>query len=62
MYEQNFRQRYGLYLEIFFNKIGLTLTEIFYDEDKLLLELEGICETQKNKKLGKKKNKIHLKK
>ena len=54
MYEQNFQQRYGLYLEIFLNKIGPNLTKIFYDEDQLLLELEKICETQKNKKLGKK--------
>ena len=54
MYEQNFQQRYGLYLEIFLNKIGPTLTKIFYDEDQLLLELEKICEAQKNKKIGKK--------
>jgi hypothetical protein len=54
MYEQNFQQRYGLYLEIFLNKIGPNLTKIFYDEDLLLTELEKICENQKNKKLGKK--------
>ena len=54
MYEQNFQQRYGLYLEIFLNKIGPNLTKIFYDEDKLLIELENICEAQKNKKFGKK--------
>ena len=54
MYEQNFQQRYGLYLEIFLNKIGATLAKIFFDEDKLLSSLEEICESQKNKKLGKK--------
>ena len=54
MYEQNFQQRYGLYLEIFLNKIGPNLTKIFYDEDILLTELENICEAQKNKKFGKK--------
>ena len=58
MYEQNFQQRYGLYLEIFLNKIGPTLTKIFYDEDQFLLELEGICEAQKSKKLGKKEKQI----
>ena len=54
MYEQNFQQRYGLYLEIFLNKIGPNLTKIFFDEDNLLTQLEKICEEQKNKKLGKK--------
>ena len=54
MYEQNYQQRYGLYLEIFLNKIGPTLTKIFYDEDMLLTKLEEICEGQKMKKLGKK--------
>ena len=54
MYEQNFQQRYGLYLEIFLNKIGPTLAKIFFDEDKLLSCLEEICESQKNKKLAKK--------
>ena len=54
MYEQNFQQRYGLYLEIFLNKIGPNLAKIFFDEDILMTKLEEICETQKNKKLGKK--------
>ena len=54
MYEQNFQQRYGLYLEIFLNKIGPNLAKIFYDEDILLNKLEEICEGQKNKKWGKK--------
>ena len=58
MYEQNFQQRYGLYLEVFLNKIGPTLTKIFYDEDTLLLKLDGICESQKNKKLGKKEKQL----
>ena len=59
MYEQNFQQRYGLYLEIFLNKIGANLAKIFFDEDKLLTCLEEICEGQKNRKFGK-KEKQHL--
>ena len=62
MYEQNFQQRYGLYLEIFLNKIGPNLTKIFYDEDVLLNKLEEICETQKNKKLSKKDKQNHFNK
>ena len=54
MYEQNFQQRYGLYLEIFLNKIGPNLAKIFFDEDVLMMKLEEICETQKNKKFNKK--------
>ena len=54
MYEQNFQQRYGLYLEIFLNKIGPNLTKIFFDEDILMNKLEEICEVQKNKKISKK--------
>ena len=54
MYEQNFQQRYGLYLEIFLNKIGPNLAKIFFDEDILMTRLEEICEAQKNKKLSKK--------
>ena len=54
MYEQNFQQRYGLYLEIFLNKIGPNLTKIFFDEDILLTKLEEICVAQKDKKMSKK--------
>ena len=43
MYEQNFQQRYGLYLEIFLNKIGPSLTKIFYDEDILMENLKEIA-------------------
>ena len=43
MYEQNFQQRYGLYLEIFLNKIGPNLTKIYYDEDILLTNLQEIA-------------------
>ena len=46
MYEQNFQQRFGLYLEIFLNKIGPILTKIFYDEDILLTTLQEISKTQ----------------
>ena len=54
MYEQNFQQRYGLYLEIFLNKIGPNLAKIFFDEDILLTKLEEICNVQKDKKISKK--------
>ena len=54
MWEQNFQQRYGLYLEIFLNKIGPNLTKIFFDEDVLMTKLEEICQMQKDKKLSKK--------
>ena len=50
MYEQNFQQRYGLYLEIFLNKIGPNLTKIFYDEDTLLLNLNKISKQIIDKK------------
>ena len=43
MYEQNFQQRYGLYLEIFLNKIGPSLTKIFYDEDILMENLKEVA-------------------
>ena len=46
MYEQNFQQRFGLYLEIFLNKIGPNLTKIFYDEDILLTSLQEMAKTQ----------------
>ena len=61
MYEQNFQQRYGLYLEIFLNKIGPNLAKIFFDEDLLLTKLEEICERQKDKKLNKKEKLNNLK-
>ena len=55
MYEQNFQQRYGLYLEIFLNKIGPNLTQIFYDEDILMTNLQQIALKQlENKSHGKK--------
>ena len=46
MYEQNFQQRFGLYLEIFLNKIGPNLTKIFYDEDILMTSLQEMSKTQ----------------
>ena len=59
MYEQNFQQRYGLYLEIFLNKIGPNLTKIFYDEDILMTSLQEMSLTQLDKK-HKQKDKIKL--
>ena len=61
MYEQNFQQRYGLYLEIFLNKIGPKLTQIFYDEDILLTSLQDMAKSQLgNKHKQKEKNKFFL--
>ena len=59
MYEQNFQQRFGLYLEIFLNKIGPILTKIFYDEDILLTTLQEISKTQLGDK-SKSREKIKL--
>ena len=50
MYEQNFQQRYGLYLEIYLNKIGPNLTKIYYDEDILMTNLQEIANRQMNLK------------
>ena len=50
MYEQNFQQRYGLYLEIYLNKIGPNLTKIYYDEDILMINLQEIANRQMNLK------------
>ena len=50
MYEQNFQQRYGLYLEIFLNKIGPNLTKIYYDEDILMTNLQTIALAQLDSK------------
>ena len=57
MYEQNYQQRYGLYLEIFLNKIGPKLTQIFYDEDILLTSLQEISKTQTGNKHKQKEKK-----
>ena len=54
MYEQNFQQRYGLYLEIFLNKIGPNLTKIYYDEDILMTNLQEIASKQLDVKLKQK--------
>ena len=59
MYEQNFQQRFGLYLEIFLNKIGPNLTKIFYDEDILMTSLQEMSQTQLGNK-HKQKDKVHL--
>jgi phosphatidylinositol-4-phosphate 3-kinase len=50
MYEQNFQQRYGLYLEMFLNKIGPNLTKIYYDEDILMTNLQNIALAQLDNK------------
>ena len=54
MYEQNFQQRYGLYLEIFLNKIGPNLTKIYYEEDILMTNLQEIANRQLNSKIKQK--------
>ena len=46
MYGKNFQQRYGLYFEIFLNKIGTNLSKIYYDEDILMTNLQQIVSKQ----------------
>ena len=48
MYNQNVQQRFGLYLEVFLNKIGPTLGTIFNDEDFLIKNLIKIAEIPKD--------------
>ena len=39
IYNQDFQQRFGIYLEIFLNKIGKQFSRIFSDEDSLIKDL-----------------------
>ena len=50
MFDQNVQQRFGLYLEVFLNKISRPLYKIFKDEDTLLKNLIVIAEKIKLKK------------
>ena len=50
MFNQNVQQRFGLYLEVFLNKISKPLYKIFKDEDALLKNLVVIAEKIKLKK------------
>ena len=53
MYNPIVQQRFGLYLEVFLDKIGDNLTEIFYDESKFINDLLIVAEIPKEKE-GKK--------
>ena len=44
MYNQEVQKKFGLYLEVFVNKIGLPLYKIFKDEDLMLKTLIGYAE------------------
>ena len=55
MYNQDVQQRFGLYLEVFLNKIGPTLGHIFNDEDFLIKNLIKIAEIPKDASKGKTK-------
>ena len=50
MFNQNVQQRFGLYLEVFLNKISKPLYKIFKEEDSLLKSLAVIAEKIKTKK------------
>ena len=50
MFNQNVQQRFGLYLEVFLNKISRPLYKIFKEEDTLLKNLIVIAEKIKLKK------------
>ena len=50
MFNQNVQQRFGLYLEVFLNKISRPLYKIFKEEDTLLKNLVVIAEKIKLKK------------
>ena len=50
MFNQNVQQRFGLYLEVFLNKISKPLYKIFKEEDSLLKSLVIIAEKIKLKK------------
>ena len=50
MFNQNVQQRFGLYLEVFLNKISKPLYKIFKEEDTLLKNLVVVAEKIKLKK------------
>ena len=58
MFNQDVQQRFGLYLEIFINKINRPMYRIFREEDKLLKSLANIAEKIKNIKNKEERNKI----
>ena len=57
MYNQDVQQKFGLYLEIFVNKINSQLYKIFKDEDNLLKTLIIFAEKVKLNKVKEERNK-----
>lgn len=53
MYNPIVQQRFGLYLEVFLDKIGDNLTDIFYDESKFINDLLLVAEIPKEKEAKK---------
>ncbi len=64
LYNQSFQQKFGIYLEIFLNKIGPKLCTIFKDEKFLLFNLSNIAIYVKQSKFNelspKNKNEIYF--
>ena len=58
MYNPDVQKRFGLYLEVFLNKISEPLIKIFKDEDYLLKELVQIAINAKKKMPKEERNKI----
>ena len=58
MFNQNVQQRFGLYLEVFLNKISKPLYKIFKEENTLLKNLVVIAEKIKIKKNKEERDKI----
>ena len=52
LYNQSFQQKFGIYLEIFLNKIGPKLCKIFKDEKFLLFNLSNIADYVKQSKFN----------
>ncbi len=61
MYNPNVQQRFGLYLEVFLNKIGPILRTVFEDEAWLIRRLLDVADLPHNPSLKKEKNKEVLK-
>ena len=53
IFNQDFQHRFGLYLEIFLNKIGKQFSKIFIDEDFLLRKLICAAKIVQNKEISK---------
>ena len=60
IYNQDFQQRFGIYLEIFLNKIGKEFSRIFSDENSLLKNLIEAAKIFHQKSLSKEEQLINF--